>query len=180
MKLKKNIKPLKLNNERGFSIPLVVSLALFLAIITYALQVFTSQAAKNIHYTVELKKAEYIAEAGLKRAAAFIGAKAFESRIYKNLASFSFGYTNNYSENYGDGKYSVTIVDIPAIISNFGVDLPACEYQGVFLWASGNYRNATRFILARYIPSFGALPIFKYKKTITPNEEYEYFNIEIN
>ncbi|HNY12831.1 MAG TPA: hypothetical protein PKK26_14685 [Candidatus Wallbacteria bacterium] len=173
-------KLVKLNNKKGFSIPLVVSLALFLAIITYALQVFTAQSAKNIHYTVDLKKAEYIAEAGLKRAASFIGATAFESRIYKNVASFSFGYTNNYSENYGDGKYNVTIVDIPAIISNFGIDLRPCEYQGVFLWASGSYRNATRFILARYIPSAGTLPIFKYKKTINSNEEYEYFNIEIN
>jgi len=180
MKFKNILEIVKLNNKRGFSIPLVVSLALFLAIITYALQVFTSQAAKNIHYTIDLKKAEYIAEAGLKRAAIFIGSKPFASRIYKNLASFSFGYTNNYSENYGDGKYSVTIVDIPAIISNFGVDLPACEYQGVFLWSSGNYRNATRFVLARYIPSFGALPIFKYKRTVNSNEEYEYFNIEIN
>ena len=169
-----------LRNKKGMSIPIVITITIVFAIAIYSVQFYTAQTARNIHRSVNLKKAEYIAEAGLNRTAAFIRARNFGSRIYKNVAGFSFGYTNRYSETYYDGKYTVIIIDIPAIIKNFGVDFKVAEYQGIFLWSLGTYRDVTRIILARYIPMHEPLRVFNYKKAINEMEEFEYTNLEVN
>lgn len=167
-------------DKKGFSIPIVVSLSVFLAIIMYALLTYTSQSARNIHQTVNIKKAEYIAEAGIARAAALIDLMPFEHRLYKSTAKFAFGFVNTYAADYGGGRFSVTIVDIPAAMAAFNIDIRHAEYQGVFLWSTGTYRNVSRAVLSRYIPSEGAYRVFKYTRTINESEEYEYTNLEVN
>jgi len=171
---------IKKMNNKGFSIPLVVILVIILAITVYSIQIYTSQAARGVNYSVNLKKAEYIALAGLQRSAAFISAQNFKSRFYKSRASFSFGFTNTYSEMYSDGRYCVTIVDIPALIEKFDADFRLAEYQGIFFWASGSYKNASKYILARFIPGSGAHNVFSFKKLIDANDDFEYVDIELN
>ena len=173
-------KCLNCKSNKGFSIPLVVTLVVILSIAIYSIQLYTSQAARSMNLTVNLKKAEYMAQAGLRRAAAFIAGEGFESRIYKSKAAFSFGFINTYNENYFDGKFSVTIIDIPAIVQNFGVDFKVGEYLGVLMWSAGHYKNASKFLLARYIPYGSQLRMFNYKKTIGHDEDFEYVDIELN
>ncbi len=173
-------KHLRCKSNKGFSIPLVVTLVVILSIAIYSIQLYTSQAARSMNLTVNLKKAEYMAMAGLRRAVAFITSQGFEARLYKSKAVFSFGYTNTYNQNYYDGKFSVTILDIPAITKNFGVDFKVIEYLGVLMWSAGHYKNASKFLLARYIPYTAQLRMFKYKKTIGHDEDFEYVDIELN
>lgn len=169
-----------LKTNKGFSIPLVVTLVVILSLAIYSIQLYTAQAARSMNLSVGLRKAEYIAQAGLTRAAAFIGLQRFDQRIYKSAASFSFGFTNTYTENYGDGKFSVTIIDIPAIIQNFGSDFKVGEYLGVLMWAAGHYKNASKYVLARYIPACAPLRMFSYKKVVGGDDDYEYVDIELN
>lgn len=168
----------KLN--KGFSIPLVVTLVIILSIAIYSIQLYTSQAARAINLGVNLKKAEYIAQAGIRRAAAFIGLQNFDSRLYKSKATFSFGFTNIYTENYSGGKFSVTIIDVPALVQNFGADFKLVEYLGVLMWSAGHYKNASKYLLARYVPYSQSLRMFNYKKVISPEEDFEYVDIELN
>ncbi len=168
----------KLN--KGFSIPLVVTLVIILSIAIYSIQLYTSQAARAINLGVNLKKAEYIAQAGIRRAAAFIGLQNFDSRLYKSKAAFSFGFTNMYTENYSGGKFSVTIIDVPAMVQNFGTDFKLAEYLGVLMWSAGHYKNASKYLLARYVPYSGPLRMFNFKKVISPDEDFEYVDIELN
>ncbi|EKD69496.1 MAG: hypothetical protein ACD_47C00098G0003 [uncultured bacterium] len=173
-------KRLDQKSNKGFSIPLVVTLVIILSIAIYSIQLYTSQAARAINLAVNLKKAEYMAQAGITRAAAFIVLQGFDSRIYKSAASFSFGFTNTYSENYFDGKFSVTIIDIPAIIQNFDSDFKIGEYLGVLMWSAGHYKNASKYVLARYIPGTSPLRMFNYKKIVSPDDDFEYVDIELN
>ncbi len=167
-------------NDKGFSIPLVVTLVIILSLGIYSIQLYTSHAARSINAGVNLKKAEYIARAGLVRASAFISSENFDARLYKSKASFSFGFTNTYNENYCDGKFSVTILDVPAIMQNFNIDFKIGEYLGVLMWSAGHYKSFSRYILARYIPYGAPIRMFRYQKSIGFDEDFEYIDIELN
>jgi len=167
-------------NERGFSIPLAVALTLFLAIIVYALQLYTSQSARNVHRSIWTRRAEYYAEAGINRTVAFLRARSFQARINKGTKRFSFGYICTMSEKYAEGKYTVTVIDIPAVIQNFRPDFKAAEYQGIFIWSEGVSRGVSRFILARYIPEGGVLNVFNYKNVPDAQGNPEYNEFEVN
>lgn len=168
------------SGERGFSIPLVVALTLILSIGVYALQLYTSQSVRNVHRSVWSRRAEYYAEAGANRAAALLRSRSFSARTNRGARQFSFGYIATYTEQYAEGKFTVTLVDIPAIIQNFKVDFRLAEYEGVFIWSEGSSRGVSRYLLARYVPDSGPLPVFRFKGVPDAAGAVEYNDFEVN
>lgn len=166
--------------NKGFSIPIVVTLVIILSIAIYSLESYSSHLAKTMIYSAYLKKADYIAQSGMFRAISFISSQSFNERIYKSNVNFSFGFFNTYKESYADGYFNVIIIDIPQKLEIFNIDFKISEYLGVLIWASGHYKNASKYIMARYIPINQNLKMFDFKKIIDEDDDYSYIDIELN
>lgn len=167
-------------NQKGFSIPLVVFIVFFLAIILIAVQYYSSQGAYSVHRSINIKKAEYIAEAGFNRMAGFLSARGFNERPYKKVVKYTFGYVNSYVQPYGEGEFRTLAFDFPSMIKDFNENFTFAEYIGTFIWSVGTYRDCTRILMGIYFQNSGRTNMFNFKTVNLPDGAVEYNEFELN